>query len=298
MFSLRDLECFMAVVEQKTFSRAARKLNLAQPPLSRRIAELERQLGAPLFVRGAREAQLTSAGLSLVRQARIVLDQAKIAEHVVRDAIAGGSGTIRLGYIGWTSFAAVPMAVRAFLTARPHASVKLVYYMFADQAGALRSGTIDVALISGGLDSDHLKAERLTTNHLVVAVPADHRLASRETIRVAELASEGFIEFPRYGPAGLHDLIRTICARDGFVPRVVQEAEGHEMLLACVSSGLGVALVNSEARKLPVQGVAFREIAPEAPPVHLTALSRIDDENPLVAEFVEHLRRAYSTDAR
>lgn len=292
MFSLRDLECFMAVVEYRTFSRAAKKLNLAQPPLSRRIAELERELGAPLFVRGAREAQLTPAGLSLVRQARIVLDQAKIAEHAVRDAIAGGSGTIRLGYIGWTSFAAVPQAIQSFRAARPQAGVRLVYYMFADQADALRSGTIDVALISGGLDSERLRAERLATNHLIAALPAHHRLAGQSSLRVADLASEGFIEFPRYGPAGLHDLIRTLCAREGFVPRVVQEAEGHEMLLACVAAGMGVGLVNSQARKLPVQGVEFREITPEAPPVHLTALTRIDDSNVLVKEFVEHLKLA------
>lgn len=294
MFSLRDLECFMAVVEHKTFSRAAKALNIAQPPLSRRIAELERELGAALFVRGAREAQLTPAGLALVRQARIVLDQSKIAEHIVRDTIAGSTGSIRLGYVGWTGFSRVPPAIRSFRDARPNASVKLVYYMFADQADALRSGTIDVALISGGLDSENLLAQRLATNHLVAAVPSDHRLAGRAALRIADLAGEGFVEFPRYGPAGLHDVIRGLCAREGFVPRVVQEAEGHEMLLACVAAGMGVGLVNSEAQGLPVRGVTFKALTPESPPVPLVALSRIGDANALVPEFVEHLKLAYA----
>ncbi|MGA2392916.1 MAG: LysR family transcriptional regulator [Candidatus Lustribacter sp.] len=294
MFSLRDLECFMAVVEYKTFSRAARHLSIAQPPLSRRIAELERQIGAPLFLRGAREVELTPAGLALVKQARIVLEQAKLAEHIRRDTVAGSTGQIRVGYVGVTGFSIMPDAIRSFRKSHSNASIKLVYYLFAHQSDALRFGTIDVALVSGSFDAENFQADRLATNHLVVALPAHHPMARLPVVPVADLAKEPFIEFPRYGPTGLHDLVRGVCARSGFVPNIAQEAEGHEMLLACVAAGLGVALVNNAACVIPRNGVIFKEIAPESPPVHLEALSRRDDANPLVAQFIEHLKDAYA----
>jgi DNA-binding transcriptional LysR family regulator len=298
MFSLRDLECFMAVVEHKTFSRAARFLHIAQPPLSRRIADLEREIGAPLFVRGAREVQLTPAGLALVKQARIVLEQAKIAEHIVRDTIAGSSGQIRIGYVGVTAFSLTPKVILAFRKLHPSTSIKLVYYLFAHQSDALRFGIIDVALVSGGVDSEHFRTDRLATNHLVAAIPEDHPMARLPNVRIADLANEPFIEFPRYGPAGLHDLVRSVCAREGFVPKVAQEAEGHEMLLSCVAAGLGIGLVNSASRGLAVAGVVYKDIDPESPPVHLEALSRLDESNPLVFEFIEHLKVAYAAPVR
>ena len=119
-------------------------------------------------------------------------------------------------------------------------------------------------------------------------------MARLPAVRIADLANEPFIEFPRYGPAGLHDLVRSVCAREGFIPKVAQEAEGHEMLLSCVAAGIGLGLVNSASRGLAVAGVVYKDIDPESPPVHLEALSRLDESNPLVFEFIEHLKVAYA----
>ena len=282
----------MAIVEHKTFSRAAAALNMAQPPLSRRIADLEKELGADLFIRGSRQIQLTETGMTLVREARIVLEQARLAERIVRDSIKGISGHIRLGYVGSTGFSIVPSAIRFFRDAHPHATVNVVHLLAAHQFDALRFGTIDVALVGGIVESAGFRKEVLRTNRLVAVLPANHPFADRESIDVADLADEPFLEFPRYGPTGLHDLVRSVCAQSGFVPRVAQEADGLDILVACVAAGIGVALVNDAARTLPIRGVAYKEITPASPPVHLTALSRLTDENPLIASFIEQLKAA------
>lgn len=290
LFSLRDLECFMAVVEHKTFSRAAQSLHLAQPPLSRRIAELERTLGAHLFIRGARQAQLTEAGIALAREARIVLEQAKLAEAIVRDTIAGKTGHVRIGYASPSAFTAVPEAAQRFRKLQPRATLKFVRYYIAHQNDALRSGAIDIALINGWFDAEDFRADTLQVNRLVLALPDQHPLARQPVVDVTDLVNEPFIEFPRSGPLGLHDLARSVTARAGFVPRIAHEVEGHSLVTACVAAGLGVAFVNDAAVGAPVPGVVFRDIAPPSPEVRMTALSRHDEVNPLVHAFVEQLK--------
>lgn len=293
MFSLRDLECFMAVVEHKTFSRAAQSLHMAQPPLSRRIAELERDVGTPLFVRGSRQVQLTQSGLSLAREAQIVLQQARLAERIVRESLSGNMGHLRLGYVGSAGFDVVPRAIRILRDQNPHASVSLSH-VWIHQSDALRVGTIDIALIGGVTDTEGFRADVIGEGRLVAALLESHPLAERSSVTVEELAKEPFVELPRYGPTGMHDLVRSVFAGRGAVPRVVQVAEGHDMLIACVAAGLGVSLVNSAAVRLPVPRVVYRPIVPESPPVRLTALSRESEKNPLVGLFVEALKAVYT----
>jgi DNA-binding transcriptional LysR family regulator len=293
LFDFRDLECFLAVVEHKTFSRAAQALHMAQPPLSRRIADLEKALGTTLFVRGSRQVALTQAGLTLAREARVVLQQVKLAERIVRDSIDGTVGHIRLGYVGSAGFDIVPRAARRFREENPAASVSLMH-IWTHQSDALRLGTIDIAIVSGIVAADGCRCEIIGTGSLIAALPADHPLVKNEIVRIADLAQEPFVELPRYGPAGMHDFVRSVFLREGFVPKVVQQAEGHDMLIACVAAGHGVALVNSAARRLPVRGVAYRDITPESPPVHLSALCREAEENPLVPSLIAALKSAYA----
>lgn len=280
----------MAVVEHKTFSRAAQSLHLAQPPLSRRIAELERALGAHLFIRGARQAQLTEAGVALAREARIVLEQAKLAESIVRDAIQGKTGHVRVGYASQSAFTAVPQAAQLFRKLHPRATLKFVRFFIAHQNDALRSGAIDIGLINGWFDAEDFRTDCLETNRLVIALPADHPRARQNVVAVADLADETFIEFPRFGPTGIHDLVRSVTARAGFIPKVSHEVEGHNVVTACVAAGLGIALVNEAACRHPMAGVVFREISPPSPEVRMTAMSRNDEVNPLVLSFIEQLK--------
>lgn len=292
MFELRDLECFLAIVEYKTFHRAAKVLNIAQPPLSRRIAALERELGGPLFSRQSRQIELTEMGIAFADEARVVLEQARLAGRVARDFGRGFRGHVRVAYVGSSGYSIIPAAVQSFRVAHPRASVSLRAIFGHRQIDALRAGTIDVALSRGPVDLPDLQAKRLRADRFVVALHKNHRLAHRTKISVADLADEPFVALPASPHGGTSDLVRTICARAGFVPNVVQEVDAGAILAACVAAGMGVGLVSESLQALPLRGIVYRSITPVAPTADLSAVSRSDNTNPLVPVFIEHLRTA------
>ncbi|GAC1420677.1 MAG: hydrogen peroxide-inducible genes activator OxyR [Candidatus Velthaea sp.] len=292
MFELRDLQSFLALAETRNFSRAAERLGIAQPPLSRRIAALEAELGVLLVSREKRQIELTAAGEAFAREARVILAQADLAAAIAREAARGARGHVRLGYVGSTGYDIVPNAIRGFREQHHDATVTLTELLGARQIAALRAGTIDVALIRGPVESGEFAGRRLRADRLVAALPAGHALAARATIRVADLAHEPFVAFNRYGATGLHDLVRGVCAHAGFVPRVVQEVDALDTLLACVAAGIGVALTQDLGAQALGGGAVMRPLRPAAPPVELTAVWRADDANSLVPVLVDQLARA------
>lgn len=297
MFELRDLECFLAVVEHKSFHRAAKRLNIAQPPLSRRIAALERELGGALFSRESRQIELTEVGRAFAHEARIVLEQANLARRIAQDIGRGFIGHLRLGYVGSSGYGLVPAAIASFRKEFPRATVSVAELLSRRQAEALRAGTIDVALHRGTPEDDGLLVRRLLSDRLIVALPVAHRFAKRKTIAVEDLAHEPFVALSGQGAGGIPDLVRVVCARAGFVPNVVQEVDGVGILIACVAMEIGVAFVNEGVRDLPAPRVTYRDIFPASPHVHLNALTRSNETNPLVPHFIEHLVKAAKSSA-
>jgi len=289
---LRDLTCFLAIVRHEHFGRAAEELGIAQPPLSRRIARLEREIGTLLFSRARRRIAPTEAGRAFAGEARVVLEQATLAAEVARAAARGAVGHLRLGYVGSSGYRIVPNAIRSFRVRRPAALVTMRELLGARQIEAIRTGSIDVALIRGPAEIAGLTGVRLRGDRLGVALPFSHPLADAKTVAVEALADEPFVAFNRYGATGLHDLVRGVCAAAGFVPRVVQEVETIDALAAAVAAGIGVALIYDVVATLPIEGIVHRSIRPAAPIVDLTAFRRTDDRDPLVPVFIEELRRA------
>jgi DNA-binding transcriptional LysR family regulator len=292
MFELRDLECFLTIVEQKSFHRAAKVLHSAQPPLSRRIAALERDLGAKLFTREASQVRLTQIGLTFAEEARAVLAQADLARRVVADLGRGFNGHIRLGYFGSAGYVIVPAALTTFREQYPRCTVSPSELLSLRQAEALRTGVIDVALHRGTPESDGLKARRLRSGRLVVALPKAHRLAKRDRIPMTELAREPFVALSAQATGGIPDLVRGVCARAGFVPNVVQEVDSIGILIACVAAEMGLALVNEGVRDVPFSTVVYREITPASPAVYVNVLTRANETNPLVPHLIDHLAAA------
>lgn len=295
MFELRDLECFLAIVEYKTFHRAAKALNIAQPPLSRRIAALERELGGALFSRQSRQIQLTEMGAAFAGEARTVLDQARLAARVARDFGRGFTGHVRIAYVGSSGYAIVPAAMRSFRDAYPRATLSVQAILGHRQVDALRAGTIDVALNRGPANFTDLQVKCLRADRFVVALNEHHHLAHRRRITVADLAKEPFVALAVSPTGGTSDIVRTICARAGFVPNVVQEVDSGGILAACVAIGMGIGLVSESLRALPLRGLVYRDISPVSPTADLSAVSRPDTTNPLVPPFIEHLRAAAKT---
>ena len=291
MFELRDLEQFMVLVEHRNFGRAAAAVGTTQPQLSRRIGALERDLGVALFSRAHRQISLTPAGELFLREARAVLVQAALAEQLMRDAARGVIGHVRLGTRSTSQYALVPGAIRRLREMHPHASVTLTGPLRGMLIEHLRQGTIDLAVVRGPVDLGGLQAARLRSYPLAVALPEVHRFAGRSVVDAADLADEAFVELAWYQAFGYRELTRGYCARLGFVPRVVQAVDTFDMLAMCVAAGLGIGLMPDTSQELSIPGLVFRPLRPKPPAVHLQAVWRADDKNPVIPPFVRCLMR-------
>ncbi|HEX3550912.1 MAG TPA: LysR substrate-binding domain-containing protein [Candidatus Elarobacter sp.] len=295
-FDLRDLERFMAIVEHRSFGRAAEALGMTQPALSRHIATLERSLGLTLFSRERRQIELTAAGLVLSREARAILAQVAAADRALRHAGRGSAGHLRIGTRSIARFRLIPAAVRDLRRRVPGVEITFTETSIGLQIDHLARGAFDVTLLRGPIElSGGLRTRRLRSDPFVVALPAEHRLASRASLEVRDLVEEPFIDITRYPAYGYRELMRAACAREGFVPRVVQVVESAEALMLCVASGLGIGLLHDASVELDLEGVVYRPLRPEQPLVDLLAIWRGDDTNPVLPVFLDSLTSVAGT---
>ncbi|HTW84346.1 MAG TPA: LysR substrate-binding domain-containing protein [Candidatus Sulfotelmatobacter sp.] len=285
---LRDLRSFVAVAQQRNFSRAAEALHVSQPALSEQIRKLEDELGAVLFERTSRGATLTDAGEAFFPQARAVLAQADVAVEAVRLVARGLAGTLTLGFIDSAALGLLPPLIRRFSARHPEVKLQLRELGTRSQLEALEAGEIDVGIVRGPVWNAGITGVPLATEALLLAMPAQHRLAERETVRVAELRDEGLITFPADRGAGLYDETLRLCHAAGFDPRIVQEASEIATIVALAAAGLGVAVVPASAAAIVLEGLVHRPIAD--PDAHLErwAVWR-DGPAALVRAFAETL---------
>jgi DNA-binding transcriptional LysR family regulator len=295
MFELRDLERFLAVAEQRNFGRAAAVLGMSQPPLTRQIHALERDLGVQLFSRARRQIELTPAGRALVREARALLAQARVAAQTTREAADGTSGRLRVGYRGVARFRIVPVAIRLMRERLPNASVTLAESMTALLHDHVRARLLDMGILSGPVTAEGLCTATVSRSTIVLAVPVRHRLSKRTVVDVEDIAEESFVEVLSYDALGYHALVRGVCAQAGFVPRVVQEVDSVDTAAACVAAGVGISLVCAHL-DVPFPGVVYRPLRPPGPRVDIVAIWREDDDNPLIRPFVSSLQQAARED--
>lgn len=290
MFELRDLERFMAIVEHQNFGRAASALGMTQPALSRRIAALESELGAPLFSRERRQIELTPLGELLVREGRAVLAQASLADHAMREAVRGATGHLRIGTRSMARYRLIPEAVRRLRESHPRVAVTVTDPLLGVQLDLLRHGTVDVTVVRGPVDlEDDLSAARLRSDPIVVALPQAHPLSKRDVVEVAELAQETFVEMAPCSSSGLHDVARGIAVRAGFVPRVTQTLDTPDTLAMCVAAEVGIAFMHDASRELVIPGIVYRPLRPQGSTVDLQAVWRADNRNPVIEPFVHYL---------
>src|SRR3954453_15892050 len=195
---LRHLRYFVAVAEELHFGRAARRLQLAQPPLSRQIQGLEQELGVRLLERTKRHVELTPAGKVFLEHARKLLTEADHAVAAARRAARGEIGRLAIGFVGAATYSALPELLRVFHTRFPDVELVLYEMTSAHQHDALREGRIEVGFVRPAIPDDTLARRVARGEPLVAALPAGHRLARRdEPIPLSDLAGEPFILFPR-----------------------------------------------------------------------------------------------------
>ena len=287
MFDFSQLRCFAAVAEELHFGRAAARLNMTQPPLSRQIQVLERILDVQLLDRTSRSVRLTAAGRSFLPEAQRILRLAETATHVTRQVAAGRAGVLKLGFTAASAYDFLPRLVIAARTELPEVTLSLREMVTKDQVEELLAGRIDAALVRPPVVHPDLASVRALAEPMVVAVPANNPLAARARLTPADLDRESFIAYAPNEAHYFHDLVRDLFAEAGIQPRILQQLTQIHSILALVRAGLGVALVPAAAERLRFEDVAFRPLHLPAPrPAELHLAWRRDGDDPLIARLI------------
>lgn len=288
---LRQIRYFVAIAEAEHFSRAAERLRIAQPALSRQMRLLEAEIGTPLFERLPRGVRLTAGGRVLLDRLRPVLRQIDHAVMEARAAADGRAGVLRLGVIEVAAWqGVVPDAIGRFRAAFPQARLILSALSGPEQMAAIAQDQLDAGILYNPPPDPAIVARPLLRHPVMLAVPAGSPLEARADLRLADLAGEDFIGFRRAESPRLHDDLEAAFARAGFVPRRVAEAGREADMLALVSAGAGVALVNSCQRFRPPQAVRFVPVADLDVALTLAYVHRAGPPGPVVERFADCLR--------
>jgi DNA-binding transcriptional LysR family regulator len=248
MFELRHLRYFIAVAEERSFSRAAERLHMAQSPLSAAIRQLESEIGTPLLDRGSRGVTKTIAGDVLLDHARRIVEAVDGAVAAARRAADGELGSIRIGFSWSARFATLPALAQRFAESHPDVTLITQEMWNADMPGALRSATIDLAISVCPERDGEIAYELLRREPVVALVPDGHRLAAQTQLDARELSGEEFLMFPRELAPRLHDALLEICRQAGFEP-IVSRRAFH-------SAGDTGTLASSDAVALAPESVA------------------------------------------
>ncbi|MDI3389145.1 LysR family transcriptional regulator [Streptomyces sp. B-S-A8] len=279
---LRHLHAFLAVAEELHFGRAAKRLQMAQPPVSQQIRQLEKELGVQLFERNTRSVRLTSAGESFLDPVRAVLDGIDVAVHAAKAAGQGEYGRVTVGFAGASSHETLPLLTRAVAAAHPGIELVLKGQTYADVAlSRVAEGSLDLGFVRLPVTQPGVEARVIDEEELICALPSDHRLAGRSRIPVAALAEERFVSFPAGAGSSLRDAMVKACEEAGFTPRVLQEAPDSHTILALVAAGVGVTLTLTSCQHIQQTGLVYRPLA--GPAVRLQAALAWRKDNPSAA---------------
>jgi DNA-binding transcriptional LysR family regulator len=263
VMELRHLRYFVAVAEELNFTRAAARLHIAQPPLSTQIRALEGELGADLFLREKRRVYLTQAGEELLARARLILGAAHEAGVAVRNAASGIIGRVTLGYVASAMFSdRLPAVIRRFQRSHRHVELILVEKTSLDQIAALHERRMDVGVLRKPdlLLPESVAVEEWHQSLLIAAIPKDHELAKLDGVRIGDLRDQPIITYPRDAGIGLYWPFLQLCAKAGFQPNVVKEAQESSLIVGLVAAGVGIAVVPATTRCIALPGVAYRRI--------------------------------------
>lgn len=263
----RHLKYFVTVAEEGSFSRAAVRLYVSQPALSRQIKHLEAELTVALFLRRSDGLRLTEAGKFFLEQAKDILNRSHVAVHITRERFTESEKPLTIGYIPTILQSFLGEALNRFGQAYPRVIVHPRELSPSEQVKALRDGTIDIAFM--GNPPDELEEEFIVrcVKRVPIAalVPETHELAGRASIDLRELAAEKFIGMSEETFPGRNDRIRGVCSEAGFAPDLRSMADSHASMIALVAAGRGVAIMPIEAEALPHPRVRF---VPIHHPVH------------------------------
>ena len=288
---LRHLRYFLAVAEELNFTRAAEKIHLAQPSLTRQIKNLEDELGVQLFNRTKTQVTLTEEGLRFLVDAKRLVSMSLESIQSIQRFGRGETKHLNVGYMFKFNFDLLPATLRTFYHKSPETPVNLFDMTPAEQLVALEAGKIDLGFMglrptTAGKNRAALAWECVAHHDVVVVLPEFHPLAKKKKVNIADLRHLFFVAMSEETHPGSRDWLSGICREAGFTPRILQDVELESGIMTFVAEGLGVTLARSKIRKLPHVGVVFRPLASDAKAEHWIA-SRLDNRSKALAQYIE-----------
>ena len=292
--TLHELECFVAIAEELSFSKAAKRLHLSQPPLSRQLQSLETKLTARLLNRSTRAVSLTEAGRLYLDDAKQILALLDCSAAVIRRAATGESQRLRLAFVGALADDTLVRHLQAFRSLHPECQIHMVDLAPAEQIEALQAGQADGAFI--GVSPTNLSPKLRTLiwkrEPLSVVLPTPHRLAKSAALKLAQVKSDSWVMVSTAAAPAFRQHVRLLCRNAQFQPAVVQESDRVAAVLTMVAAGQGISLLPAGLSRLLTSGVVFKPLLdPKATLAHAFAFRR-DETNALVRAFAALLRNA------
>lgn len=285
---LRQMRYFMALAQERSFSRAAERLHMAQPPLSRQIRQLEEDLGTALFVRTARGVDLTEAAQSLMQDVPNILELSRLARERAVRAGKGLTGDLQIGIFGSGVLNVIPRLIGEFHALRPDVQIHLHNLTKGEQIQALREQRIALGFHRLPPSEPDLAVRLVVREPMYVGMHKDHALSSKSEILIADLDREPMILYPNTPLAGLAQEVTSAFRREKAELRVAQEVEDVTTCVALVSAKLGLCITTESGTMLQLPGVVFRPLRSRyLKDIELSCVYRREDTSPVLSAFLE-----------
>jgi len=294
MFEISQLRCFVAVAEELHFSRAAERLNMTQPPLSRQIRLLEHHVGAELLERNSRSVRLTAAGKAFLSEAARILRMAEEAALTARRAARGEQGSLAIGFTSASGYSLLPEVVRRLRARAPGVSLNLKELVSTDQVEALNAGELDLGLMRPHTVNSELESLPLASEALMLAIHESEAGQWPLEPTLQSLHGRPFVMYSPHEARPFYQMLSERFARAGVVPDVVEHIGQIHTMLGLVRAGVGAALIGEGAASLKFDGIVMRRM--ETEPVHMVATYRRDNDNPVLRLFLQDVLPSFHAD--
>jgi DNA-binding transcriptional LysR family regulator len=288
MFELSQLRCFVATAEELHFGRAAARLNMTQPPLSRQIQLLEHILGVSLLERTSRLVKLTPAGRVFLLEARRIIRLSESAMLATRRVAHGEAGRVGIGFTAASGYSFMPQLLTLTRSRLPNIEIELREMVSNEQVEALLTGIIDIGFVRPPIERREFDTRRILTEPLLAALPSGDPRIAEPVLNLTDFDQRPLIMYSRQGAGYFHDMLVGLFEGAGVRPNYVQHLTQIHSILGLVKSGLGAAVVPRAAAELHFEDVHFTpiETIPERP-VELHMVWGRDNRNPVLGSVID-----------
>ncbi|MDG2025929.1 MAG: LysR family transcriptional regulator [Acidimicrobiales bacterium] len=290
---LDRLRYFVTVAEERHFGRAADRLHMSQPPLSQQIKLLEADIGVQLFDRCVRPIALTPAAIAILPDALRLLADSERLDRRMNDIAVGQGGLLRIGFVGSASYETMPAFLRRFQARWTKVDVTLASMTSDQQCDALAGGTIDLGIARTPGHRSGIRASPFLNERLVVGLDADHVLASRDSVSLADIAELALIGVDRNASTSLHVELRAMFDAHGHRYNPALEAADYPTILGLAASGQGLAVVPASVQSFRPPSLCYVPLSDEDATSWLILLSREDETSPLPGRAEEMMLELY-----